>query len=212
VEGARVWFADGKLDFSVVSTPDGPALVQPTARNPDDASADINWDFVELTYIAGYGLFANLSFVDFLGMSLGMRLETHSSDPQLVKGIPRDAAQQVCNKLKQHSGVDRKSWADICVPGSNGEVLRVTSLSALLSQQPAAFGSFFSRYIERVWERYASSPLTIHSQSPAGKVSCTIDGGGLLKCNGDNQGFSKPLASNIFGCNTGPFAIRQSDN
>lgn len=67
VAGARVWFADGTLEFAVVASVNGPALVEPTAVNPDDASADTNWGFVELAYVEGYGLFANLSFVDFIG-------------------------------------------------------------------------------------------------------------------------------------------------
>lgn len=67
VEGARVWFADGTLDFAVVSSVNGPALVEPTAVRRDDGSAYTNWGFVELTYVADYGLFANLSFVDFVG-------------------------------------------------------------------------------------------------------------------------------------------------
>lgn len=212
VEGARIWFADGKLDFAVVSSPDGPALVEPTAINPDDASSDTNWGFVELTWISGYGLFANLSFVDFIGMALAMRLETHSSAAQIVKGIPKDAVQQVCNKLKRHRGVDRKSWAKLCVAGSGGEELRVISPSALLSQRPSEFANFFGKYVDQVWKRYSSSPLTIDTQGAAGKVACTTGGGDELRCEGDNRGFAKPSAADIFGCNTGPFAVQQTDN
>ena len=212
VEGARVWFAEGKLDFAVVGTQDGPALVEPTAINPDDASADINWGFVELTWISGYGLFANLSFVDFVGMPLAMQLETKSSATQVVKGMPKDAVQQVCEKLRRHRGVDRKSWANLCVAGSSGEALRVISPSALLSQQPSAFANFFRRYIDQVWERYSSSPLMIDTQGAAGKVACTTGGRDALQCEGDQRGFAKPSAGDIFGCNTGPFAIQQTDN
>lgn len=67
VEGARVWFADGTLDFAVVSSVNGPALVEPTPFRADDPSAITSWGFVELSYVAEGGLFANLSFVDFLG-------------------------------------------------------------------------------------------------------------------------------------------------
>lgn len=211
VEGARIWFADGRLDFAVVSTDDGPALVEPTAINPDDASADTNWGFVELTWIHGYGLFANLSFVDFVGMALGMQLATKSSGTQEVKGIPASAVQDVCDKLKQHKGVDQKSWVDLCVRGSNSEVLRVISPSALMSQNPDAFGKFFSRHVDQVWEKYASTPLTIFTQSGAGNVSCTTTGE-TLRCEGDNRSYAKPTASDIFGCNTGPFAIQPTDN
>ena len=69
IEGARVWFADGRLDFAVVSSVNGSAFVEPTAVRRNDGSADTNWGFMELTYVADYGLFANLSFVDFVGMS-----------------------------------------------------------------------------------------------------------------------------------------------
>lgn len=211
VEGARVWFAEGRLEFAVVSSPNGAALVEPTAINPDDASATINWGFVELTFIAGYGLFANLSFVDFVGMVLGMDLETESGNTQLIQGLPKDAVQRVCNRLKQHKSVDKKSWEALCVLGSNGEALRVISPSALLSQLPEAFPRFFQAYVDRVWKHYASSPLTIDTQGTAGKVSCTVSGTSL-QCAGDNRGFAKSSASDIFGCNTGPFAIQSTDN
>jgi hypothetical protein len=62
ISSARVWFADGTLQFYVVDTETGPGLVEPQSVNPDDPSADVNWGFVELTFNAEYGLFANLSF------------------------------------------------------------------------------------------------------------------------------------------------------
>lgn len=211
VEGARVWFADGTLDFAVVSTADGPALVEPTAINPDDASADVNWGFVELTYIASYGLFANLSFVDFMGLPLGMELRTASSRPQLVRGISGSAVQMVCDSVRKQASHGAENWADLCVVDKNGRALRVMSPAALMSQRADAFPGFFQSYVDRVWERYASSPLKINTQSSAGTVSCTTNGA-MLSCDGDNRSYAKPTATDIFGCNTGPFAIEQTDN
>jgi len=68
ISSARVWFARGKLHFFTVCSANGnPSLVEPSAVNPSDPSANVNWGFVELTNTEG-GLYANISYVDFVGL------------------------------------------------------------------------------------------------------------------------------------------------
>ena len=43
-------------------------------------------------------------------------------------------------------------------------------------------------------------------------VNCTVQGGNNLFCEGDNRSYAKPSAADIFGCNSGPFAIMETDN
>jgi hypothetical protein len=43
-------------------------------------------------------------------------------------------------------------------------------------------------------------------------VGCNVQGGSNLFCAGDNRSYSKPSAQDIFGCNSGPFAIIDGDN
>lgn len=230
VAGARVWFAAGTLDFAVVGSVNGPALVEPTAANREDASAGTNWGFVELAWVEGYGLFANVSFVDFLGecdaafsgivsqvtltliagLPLALELTTSSAATQSVPSVPRDAVQQVCDRLRAQGGRSARRWAELCVTDGNGVPLRVISPAVLISQQPDAFSAFFSRYVDRVWERFATEPLTVDTQTSAGLVSCRTVGQ-ELQCDGDNRSYAQPNAGDIFGCNTGPFGILETD-
>jgi hypothetical protein len=211
ISSARVWFADGTLDFYVVDTQYGPGLVEPTSVNPNDPSADVNWGFVELTFNAEYGLFANLSFVDFVGLPLGMELQTSSSGTQSALGMPADAVSQVCNLLKGKASEDGQPWDQLCVTDDSGNLIRVVAPSTLISTDGNAFSSYWDDYINQVWQQYTSQQLTINTQAGAGNVACTSDGN-TITCAGDNSGYTKPSAADIFGCNSGPFAIAQSDN
>lgn len=74
ISAARVWFAQGNLHFYSIWAGNAPGQVQPSFANPRDPSAGINWGFVELTNNAG-GLYANLSYVDFVGLALGMSVK-----------------------------------------------------------------------------------------------------------------------------------------
>jgi hypothetical protein len=211
ISSARVWFADGTLQFSVVDTQSGPGLVEPTSVNPDDPSADVNWGFVELTFNAEYGLFANLSFVDFVGLPLGMELQTSSSGTLSVVGMPPDAVTQVCDNLKGKASEDGQPWDQLCVTDASGNLIRVVAPSTLISSDGSAFSGYWDDYVDQVWQQYSSQQLTIDTQNAAGDVACTSDGN-TISCDGDNRGYTKPSAADIFGCNSGPFAIEQSDN
>ncbi len=73
ISSARIYFAVGELQFFVISVQGETTLVEPSAINPDDPSANINWGFVEFTYIQS-GVWANISCVDFVGLPLGINL------------------------------------------------------------------------------------------------------------------------------------------
>ena len=83
------------------------------------------------------------------------------------------------------------------------------SLGALLVTLP--FQSYFTSYIDQVWQHYTTNTLTINTQSPAGNVACRV-ANSALSCAGDNRAYAKPSAADIFGCNSGPFAILGADN
>jgi hypothetical protein len=208
---ARVWFADGTLSFYAVATQFGPGLVEPTTLNPDDPSADVNWGFVELTFKAGYGLFANLSFVDFVGLPLGMELETASSGKQTALGVPPDAVSQVCDLLKGQAADDGMPWDELCMNDANGNLLRVVAPPTLISQDAKAFNGYWDEYINQVWQQYVSEELMINTQAAAGEVACTSDGN-TITCAGSSGSYNKPNSEDIFGCNSGTFAIAESDN
>jgi hypothetical protein len=80
LESARIYYSAGDLIFGVVRTPIGDGLVQPAPNNPSDPSAGINWGFVELTLLPNGTLYANISYVDFVGLPLGMELTVNGGD------------------------------------------------------------------------------------------------------------------------------------
>lgn len=211
ISSARVWFADGHLDFYVVDTQYGPGLVEPSSMNPNDPSADVNWGFVELTFKGGYGLFANLSFVDFVGLPLGIALDTASSGSQQALGVPSDAVSKVCDLLKGQKDQDGQPWDELCVNDNNGKLLRVVSPPTIISQDANAFSGYFDDYVNQVYQQYTSEQLMINTQGDAGQVACTSDGN-TITCAGDSTSYTKPSSEDIFGCNSGTFAISQSDN
>jgi hypothetical protein len=211
ISSARVWFADGTLAFYAVNTQYGPGLVEPTTMNPSDPSADTNWGFVELTFKSGYGLFANLSFVDFVGLPLGIQLQSASSGIQSAMGLPADAASQVCDLLKGQAAQDGQPWDQLCMNDANGNLLRVVAPPTLLSQDANAFNNYWTKYVDEIWQLYTGEPLMIDTQSSAGQVACTSDGT-TITCAGDSSTYSKPGAEDIFGCSSGTFAIQESDN
>jgi len=211
VSSARIWFAAGNLKFYCFSQPDGGvAFVEPSAVNPSDPSAGVNWGFIELTWIPS-GIWANISYVDFVGLPLGMSLTASDGSVQTAKGLKAGAINNICNELKSQAASDGQPWDQLCMTTSGGTPLRVLSPNDYISIVPNGFSSYYNSYIDSVWTKYASSALTLDTQAQAGKVSCQVSGS-VLKCNGDNRSYSKPTVKDIFGCNSGPFLIDGSDN
>jgi hypothetical protein len=215
ISAARVWFAEGDLKFFTVWNPatNAPSLVEPSSVNPSDPSAGINWGFVELTYVKNGGLYANISFVDFVGLVSGMSLTvTDGTGTQSALGLTANAISSICSALEAQGQTDGQDWGSLCMADSSGNLLRVISPSDYVSSNPAAFNTFWNTYIEDVWNQFRTDMLSIDTQMSAGIVKCTVQTDNLLKCAGDNRGYAKPVAGDIFGCNSGPFSIQAGDN
>ncbi|KAL9620388.1 MAG: hypothetical protein Q9160_005088 [Pyrenula sp. 1 TL-2023] len=213
ISAARVWFAVGELSFFAVAGANGaPSLVEPSAVNPKDPSADVNWGFVELTNTKQGGLYANISYVDFVGLVLGMKLTVSGGNAvQASAGLQSTAVNSICDALEKQASSDGQPWNKLCLSGTNGKPLRVMAPGDYIATNPDAFSDYFSDYVDQVWSHYTSNTLTIHTQAAAGDVACKVTGN-TLNCAGDNRGYAKPSAADIFGCNSGPFGILGTDN
>lgn len=211
ITSGRIWIAMDGLQFFVVATPNGPGLVQPAAANPKDPSAGVNYAFAELTWGASMGIYADITAVDFVGLPLGIRLRDASNKVQSIYGTPANAAEEMCNKLKAQAAKDGRGWDRLCVYGSTGQLIRVLSPSNLPADGANPFGTYYAKYVNDVWNHYRNTDLIINTQTSPGNVSCRTQGN-MLKCAGDNRGYAKPNNRDIFGCNTGPFAIQEGDN
>jgi hypothetical protein len=310
IYSARVYFADGDLQMFVVKTPTGQGLAEPSPFNPDDPNKDLNWGFAELTNSKTWGLYANLSFVDFVGMALGLKLRRHGNDTTEVKGVPTGGKHKVCNDLVDQAKKDGQPWDKLCINNAEGQLMRVLAPAGQISIDKTAFSDYWYPYTNETATKFSTDALTINSQSAAGNVSCkwkpaannlsaavnstssagnytsgagnytgtslnnwntssastttsnavnptssatinasnytssslnsTSSAGNItinasnytssagnstsgalnatastameLHCDGDNRPYAAPTAEDIFGCNTGPFAILEGDN
>ncbi|KIW35983.1 uncharacterized protein PV06_11703 [Exophiala oligosperma] len=216
VSAGRIWFAHGDLEFSVVRTQTSSAsLVQPSLTY-----ANISWDFVEFTTTPEEGLWVNLSFVDFVGIALGLELVNYSPEnttsvPQSALGLQSSAIDTLCRRLADQSIIDGYSWGDLCLRNSDSRPVRVLSPTSYIQANPEAFSDYWTCYIEEVWTRYTSESLTIYPNSQdLGDISCGVQDD-LLICTdakGTVEDFGKPSAKDVFGCNSGPFTITENSS
>jgi hypothetical protein len=209
LSSGRVWVAAGDLQFFVVDIGGSTGLVEPSAVNPSDPSAGINWGFVELTNNDA-GLYADISYVDFVGMPLGISLESEDGT-QAAEGVAANAVSEICAALQAQATIDGAPWGDLCVTDTDGALIRIIAPSDYISLEGTAFENYWTAYVTQVWDFYTTNTLTIDTQGSAGTVSCTVVSG-TLTCDGDNRGYAQPAASDIFGCNSGPFLIESGDN
>lgn len=212
LDSARIYFAEGTLTFAMVKTPDGDGLVQPSVTNSQDPSAGTNWGFVELTYTPDRAIYANISYVDFVGMILSMSLSTTDGSPtQVTKGLDSNAVTAVCNGLNDQSSKDGYPWSKMCVANSQGKPLRALSPNDYTVIDSNSFSNYWSSYVNQVWSKYSSTPLVINTQGAAGKVNCRVTNN-VMNCDGDNRGYNKPTAGDIWGCNSGTFGKIGQEN
>ena len=210
ISSARIYFAIGELHFFIVSVNGETTLIEPSVVNPADPSATIEWGFVELTYLPS-GLWANISGVDFVGLPLGISLTTITGTVQSTAGLAANSVASICDDLYEQGMKDGQPWGELCQRSDTGTAIRVLAPINYIRSHPNAFSSYWTDYINKVWLLYTSTPLIIDTQLSAGKVQCQVLGD-VLTCVGDNRGYTKPTAFDIFSCNTGPFEIRTPDN
>ena len=196
---ARVYFVQGEIEFFALGG--GINLVIPPQST--------NWGFVELTNGAA-GIYANISYVDFVGIVLGMSLQCPARAPQVTGGLQNDAVVRICGELKDQAVKDNRPWDKLCQDDDAGNPIRVFSPRDYAILDSSAFGDYWNAYVDQVWAHYSTTPLLINTGSDAGQVSCTVSGD-LLNCAGDTRGFTKPSGNDIWGCNSGPFIVQADD-
>ncbi|MGW7547173.1 beta-1,3-glucanase family protein [Streptomyces sp. NPDC054770] len=194
--GGRVWFSVGKKIQFFVNP--GPGLVQPgfTSNDPNWLT---DWTFCEFTYNST-NLYANISYVDLVAAPISMRT-TGSSGQQSVSPLPAGALSSIASGLVTQSQTDGAPWNSLVVTDSSGTVLRVMSPV----HSPTDFGSYWNSYLDQVWSRFSSTTLTVDTQS-LGTYTGEVSGGTLVFTGLNTNGvpFTRPSASDIFSCNSGP--------
>jgi hypothetical protein len=169
--------------------------------NPSDPNININWGFAEFTFNQDQ-LYANISYVDFVGPPIALNLTTQGGQTQHVSGMPTNGLDTICNNLRAQHQQDGKGWDQLIVK-HNGRNLRALSPNQGMVGNPNLFSTYFDDYVNRVWSKYISQPLSVDTQASFGTVSATVSNN-TLSFGGST--FGKPSTRDIFTCSTGPFA------
>ncbi|WP_329045491.1 glycoside hydrolase family 64 protein [Amycolatopsis sp. NBC_01488] len=190
--GARIYVVtDAKLDFFLDP---GPNLVHPSFLNSGDPNFGKNWSFSEFTF-NDTQLFANISYVDFVGIPMGLSLAS-GSGTSTVDGLPAGALDQIASALTGLGG----EWAGLVQTGGGGN-LRVLSPH----HHAAQFGGYLDAYIDQVWQKYAGTELVVDSQNPGlGTFTGRVSGDQLVF---GSESFAKPSTADVWSCDSGPFAL-----
>lgn len=200
IAGGRIWFSiDAPLTFLLNP---GPALVEPSVTNFSDPNININWGFAEFTFNSDQ-LYANISYVDFVGPPIALTLTTQAGVTQHVSGMPSNGLDQICNGLKAQHAADGKGWDELII-SHNGQNLRALSPNQGMVTNPSLFADYYDDYVNRVWAKFSTQSLSIDTQASFGTLSAEVNNSGSLNFNGST--FTKPSTRDIFTCSTGPFA------
>ena len=198
IAGGRIYFSvDKPLTFLLNP---GPALVEPSVTNPSDPNINIDWGFCEFTFNAAQ-LYANISYVDFVGVPVAIALTNSSGETKKVPGMPADGLKRICAGLEAQTAADRQEWNTLIVKVSSGRPLRVLSPNQGCVMNPGLFADYYNHYVDQVWAKFSSQPIVIDTMA-AGVVRGQVRGDELVL---DDQRFTKPSTRDIFNASSGPF-------
>jgi len=198
--GARIWFSIGSPLVFYLNP--GPALVSPSLTNPSDPNYNLSWDFCEFTF-NNAGLYANISYVDFVCLPVSLSLTNMSGVTTNVPGMPANGLATVSSGLQAQTASDKQGWGSLIVTTSNGQNLRVLSPNNGIVRNNTLFLGYFEPYVTQVWERFTSSSVTINTPG-FGSLQGQVSGQNQVTVGGEV--FNRPTTADIFSCSTGPFA------
>jgi hypothetical protein len=188
--------------------------VTPSISNTADPNYNMNWDFCELTYNSTQ-IFANITFVDFVGLPISLTLINSSGIVTTVGGLPVNGLQTVANGLIAQNAIDNAGWNQLVINNSNGSVLRAISPLNGIILNSTLFQNYFTDYLNQVWQKYVSEDLIIDMKSSAFSTNGVTTITGFTSNDRTQivfpalgQGFSKPSARDIFAADSGAFAAQ----
>ncbi|KAI6821187.1 glucanase b [Hortaea werneckii] len=208
--GGRIWFSVGS-PLTFLLNP-GPALVEPSIFNPTDPNHYTNFGFAEFTYNAAQ-VFANISYVDFVGLPISLDLTDTANNVQRVAGMTNYGPQTIANGLIAQTRRDGRRWSSLIVNDKAGNLLRILSPNSGITLNPDWFQTYWTDYVNQVYARYSTNALTVNTQAVWRDVQGTVTNSNnpSFTFSTSNQPnpqptFPKPSAKDIFSCNSGPFA------
>nr|OQO27082.1 hypothetical protein B0A51_08338 [Rachicladosporium sp. CCFEE 5018] len=196
LSNARVYFAAGEMEFWAIRTEDSYSLTNPSCESGKSG-------FIEVNQGADGMVWANPSFVDYVGLASPFELKS-KTDNMTIESMPADGAARVCQRLKTAEETSAFPWSSLCKHDDKGAVYQVASP---MHGNATLFNGYWNTTIDAVWNLIAKDGITFDLQSIAyGNVTCRMDAdSSTMICDGISQPFSKPLSDHIWGCVGGPF-------
>ncbi|MFJ2236205.1 glycoside hydrolase family 64 protein [Streptomyces sp. NPDC087859] len=192
----RVYFSYGqKLDFRLTTG----GLVQPAVQNPSDPNRNILFNWSEYT-LNDSGLWLNSTQVDMFSAPYAVGVQRSDGTTINTGHLKPGGYNAVLNGLRAQSG----GWAGLVQSRPDGTVLRALSPAYGL-ETGALPASVLDNYINRVWQKYATTTLTVtpFTDQPNTKYFGRVSGGVMNFTNSAGAtvtSFQKPDASSVFGC------------
>jgi hypothetical protein len=192
----RVYFSYGqKLDFRLTTG----GLVQPAVQNPSDPNRNILFNWSEYT-LNDSGLWLNSTQVDMFSAPYAVGVQRSDGTTINTGHLKSGGYNAVFSRLRAQSG----GWAGLIQTRPDGTVLRALSPAYGL-ETGALPASVLDDYINRVWQKYATTTLTVtpFTDQPNTKYFGRVSGGVMNFTNSAGTtvtSFQKPDASSVFGC------------
>lgn len=162
----RVYFSYGqKLDFRLTTG----GLVQPAVQNPSDPNRNILFNWSEYT-LNDSGLWLNSTQVDMFSAPYAVGVQRADGTTINTGHLKSGGYNEVFSRLRAQSG----GWAGLIQTRPDGTVLRALSPAYGL-ETGALPASVLDDYINRVWQKYATTTLTV-TPSPTSRTPSTSAG------------------------------------
>lgn len=147
LRSGRVWVGQG-LTFGVVP---GGGLAEPSPADPG-----ATWQIVELDYSGGK-VWADLSYIDQIGVPLGLSVTAADGATLASPGLPAGAKETICGYLDAAG----PGWGSLCVKRADGSVARV-----LPPGFSGELATLYEPYVDEVWARFQNEPLVSRLSHP----------------------------------------------
>ncbi|MFI1168205.1 glycoside hydrolase family 64 protein [Streptomyces sp. NPDC020801] len=192
----RVYFSYGrKLVFKLTTG----GLVQPAVQNPSDPNRDILFNWSEYT-LNDAGLWLNSTQVDMFSAPYAVGVQRADQSTVGTGHLKPGGYTAVFNALRAQPG----GWGGLIQTRSDGTALRALSPGHGLETGALPSG-VMDDYINRVWQKYATTTLTVtpFGDQPGTRYYGRVSGNVMNFTNGSGTvvtSFQKPDADSVFGC------------
>ncbi|MDQ0846887.1 glycoside hydrolase family 64 protein [Streptomyces sp. V1I6] len=192
----RIYFSYGqKLVFKLTTG----GLVQPAVQNPSDPNRNILFNWSEYT-LNDSGLWINSTQVDMFSAPYAVGVQAADGTVKNTGHLKPGGYNGFYNALRGQPG----GWANLIQTRADGTVLRALAPGHGI-EAGALPANIMDDYINRVWNKYTTSTLTVtpFAHQPGIKYYGRVSGGVMNFTNGSGTvvtSFQKPDSDSVFGC------------